>query len=204
MMSADTASRATIVLLAQWLVANAIGFAIGSAAGFPSAWIAMWIFGGVLYGVVFASIFCLTTVYSQALVLDRHLGGAESWVLGSVFGWVVVAVLLYFPSILNLPWSASTLGDKIVLGGSLGLIIGGAQWFFLRYVRPIQITFSHWWIWASALGHVAYWVIFGQLASEDRYLQVGALGGLVYGLITAPIVVNTLQRPRRNAASPAG
>jgi hypothetical protein len=125
--------------------------------------------------------------------LQVDWGFALKWTLATAGGWfvaltaaVVVAFRLAYlgePEVDLLVSPEVSPADAVMiqlLSASIaGLIFGLAQWLVWRQ----RVQRAHRWIWASAIGVAATWIVYGFIPSE-----VGAgliLFGILFGAITA-------------------
>lgn len=176
----------SLVWLAAWTIASAIGIAVGFVATLPLIWsvsegvlkqVPQFI-GGTLAGAFFGFGVGLATGFAQWLVLRMRGESNPRWLIASIIGGIgggIVTVLIGM--------AINDGGENVILiviGFVLfGAIFGGVQYGMARAVVPNAA-----WILVSALG-LALGAIppFG-LAGDLGVVTV-VVGGLLYGLITA-------------------
>jgi hypothetical protein len=173
----------------SWIVANSLGWGCACTAALLTGFRAP---GSVAAGAVIGA--------AQWLALRRRLHFAGWWIPASALGWCV-GLQLSPHSFFNVP-------DPYWTGGVSGVVTGVLQWLVLRrHVRRSGV-----WIPASIGSAVIAWVAamitYGyfdriKLDQFDYIAGVGA-GGIVTGVLTAPVLNWLLRHPSESVLKPTG
>jgi hypothetical protein len=152
----------------------------------------------------------------QWLVLRRRVSQSSGWILASVVGYAVGAVVV----LLGLWLDASRTTLLLLLGargGVFGVLVGVMQWLVLRS----HLAHAGWWIVASILGwgggifllilpyylsgEPAYY--YGVVSRSGRLMEIAravAVSGLVAGAVTGVALALLLRQPVRPSPEPQG
>lgn len=157
----------------QWLLLCILGWAI--SAGLMPLLLAVL---GFLNGILAWAIFGVIAGALQSTVLSRYVENAGWWTLVSALGWGTIALV----------------PNPVVAWPLAGAVAGLLQ--FLVVLRPIKG--APMWVVASALGGLVgggvSMAAVGLVPGVFSFLVAGAVGGAVFGLLTALFVVPLLRR----------
>lgn len=153
-----------------------------------SGWAEGWavLVAGLLAGAIFGA--------AQWLVLRGRLNGLGWWVPVTVLGWTAAYLVVWaigggggsaayghhaLPHVLD---TGGTLGALIV-----GLAAGVPQWLVLRHLGSRAI----WWVPASVAGLLLGWLaaVATPFHGPEAHLVGGAAFGLLFGIVTAPVLL---------------
>lgn len=137
------------VLWVKWILATTLG------------WVAGWAISEFAVGLMVG--------LGQWVVLRKRMERSEWWVLVSGIGWAAGRglVMAVFPP-----------QNTVLIGGTLGIALGLAQWAVLRN----HVVQAWWWIIVSALS----WAV--GLTGFFGASLVGAVAGAVTGLALEPLL----------------
>ncbi len=133
----------------RWILATTLG------------WVAGWAISEFAVGLIVG--------LGQWVVLRKRLAHAEWWVLASGISWAAargLAEAVFAPQ------------SVVLIGGTLGLALGLAQWLFLRE----HVVQAWWWIVVNTLS----WAV--GLTGFLGASLVGAVVGAVTGLALEPML----------------
>ena len=204
-------------IIGSWLVVNTVGFAIATALmasvfWFPSVFerpqASVSHVSGFVVGVILGPL--------QAIVLRRKVPKLKGWqwmlagILGSYLGvglgWSVILWMIYVVlAVLNLSFHELAGGFVFlaIFGAAVGACVGLVQVLVLgKRVRGRR----RWWV-ASVIGRSLGWLsaqlvwqLWGSQPPSDvqlvEFLIYGAIGGLVYGVVTAQALPHLNPHPR--------
>lgn len=189
-----------VVLLGLWLLANVLASGLAALLLFPGLpFIHLFLNAGGLMGVfLLVALAGLPVAGGQALALRDRLPAPSRWARAITFGGFLGVAIGFFPS-LALAETSPVVG-LTVLGGVAGLVVGLAQ------ARALPLRTLHALAWIATQGAgcaAAWWLGLGMLrwelvgdgaslADVGPLLVAGAVSGLVYGLITGPVLVAVL------------
>lgn len=177
--------RTTVVWLAGWVIASALGLGLGFVLPLPVLWsisesikplFPEWI-AAVLFGALFGLGMGTFVGITQWIVLRMRGETRMRWVGASILGAMIggiAAVLLG-----NMAQANQNNPLIAFVGfGVLGAMLGATQY---ALVRPVAKNVL--WIVASAVGVVLAAV--GPFGLADMPIWAFVMGALVYGLVTA-------------------
>ena len=204
-------------IIGSWLVVNTVGFAIATALMASVFWFpnvfeqpqaSMSHISGFVVGIVLGPL--------QAIVLRRKVPKLKGWqwmlagILGSYLGvglgWIVILWMIYVVlAVLNLSFHELAGGFVFlaIFGAAVGACVGLVQVLVLgKRVRGRR----RWWV-ASVIGRSLGWLsaqlvwqLWGSQPPSDvqlvEFLIYGAIGGLVYGVVTAQALPHLNPHPR--------
>jgi len=174
----------------QWAVASTLGWVIGDIArevvDLPG--------GAFLAGAIVGGM--------QWLVLRAHVRQAGWWVLASAAGagltGLVVESLLVDTGLLDRVWLLSWGAGVLLMGATVGAVVGAAQWVVLRrWVRR-----AGWWVLASSAGVALGDALTEVLVPRSLFLDL-AMSGAACEVLRGIVLAWLLQNPKE-AESPYG
>jgi hypothetical protein len=180
----------------RWVAANTAGWSLGMG-------IAEWISDGfdapdalrfALVGLVLGTM--------QWFVLSRHLQRSAWWIPASVVAW-------YLGLSAGDRFGFFTQPNPLWAGGVGGAVAGCLQYLILRGQSSRAVL----WIPASLGGATVAWIagtwagqsVYDSVQGNNEYLwgytAGGAVGGLVFGVLTAPVPLSMLRRSKLKTPS---
>lgn len=182
-------------LALQWVVSNAFGWAIGMGlAAMLGSGLGDEKYSPLVVGAVVG--------LRQWRVLPKRLRNLIWWIPVSILSWYVAIRVGTAKGIL--------LPDPLWAGGLGGLAAGLLQMLILWG----QVSRAWLWLAGSAAASIIGWLLgtyagvffFDRLTQEEIYCYIigGLVCGVVFGALTAPILIWMLRHPAANAPQKAG
>jgi hypothetical protein len=144
-----------------------------------------------LYMVTFIPLVGLITGVMQYGLLRRYLSRMGLWVLATIGGWFLGALLIATPIWLNWTDGSLNLDLAFIL---MGLAIGVGQWRLLRRRLPK----ASWWIGANVVGWGLLALITpGNALNQSALLTLGSISACVTAAMLA-ILMNQVRQTQPN------
>jgi hypothetical protein len=148
-----------------------------------------------LYMYTFIPIVGIMTGVMQYELLRRYLSRMGWWVLATIGGWLLGALLIAMPFWLNWPDGSINLDLAFIL---MGLAIGVSQWLLLRQRLP----WASWWIGANVVG----WGLLALITPENTLNQLALFTlGSIPACVTAAmlaVLMNQAKPTQSNEYTP--
>jgi len=180
-MSIEQRSLNTWALLAEWILANLIGWIVGLTVGIALTFAATLLPGlnpdrFSVYALLFSA--GLATGLVQWRVMKQLLPNSARWVAATIAGYVLS--LVFFTGIsLAQPVVAQPWGDLLLMG-LFGAGIGIPQWWVLR----LHYHRAGIWVPATAAGFLCFtWLTSHPAHSFGELVAVGAVIGTLAAVV---------------------
>lgn len=179
-----------------WVFANSAGLLLGVALGLALGPVAISVARTLGVGVSDDERIAMGMIptigpslaIAQSLTLRKHLPQARWWVLATTVGWVAGAATVF--TVVPVGF-APRLVEYVVSFGTIGLVLGVAQWPVLRR----QVPHAGWWVLASLVGWAGVPLVFGRaITSTGELAAVVALSPAITGFVLIQLLRQQLSQ----------